>query len=218
MKGIYESCKDAREELAYFMRRLYERGLTTCSGGNLSARVGEGYAIITPSALDKGRLNGDQIGLLSMDGENLTPELKSSIETRMHLLVYRTRPDVKAIVHAHPVMATSFAAMGADINTKLTAEAYAVLGIPAKADYALMGTHGLAERVARAIEGSNVVVMENHGILAVGSTLLAAFDRLEVLEAAAKMTIITTLMRSVSPLSGEKIAELDAWMAEISSK
>lgn len=217
-KTLYDSCLESREELAYFMRRLYENGLTTCSGGNLSVRIGDGHVIITPSALDKGRITADQIGLLSMDGENLTPSLKSSIETQMHLLVYMTRPDVKAIVHAHPVMATSFAAMTVDINTKLTAEAYAVLGVPAKASYALMGTQGLAELVAAAVASSNVIVMENHGILTVGPTLLKAFDRLEVLEAAAKMTILTTLMQRVSPINGERIAELDAWMAAKTAK
>jgi len=215
---MYVSCKESREELAYFMRRLYEQGLTTCSGGNLSMRIGEKHMIITPSALDKGRVTADQIGLLTMDGENLTPYLKASIETQMHIQVYKSRPDVLAVVHAHPVMATSFSAMKTDINTKLTAEAYAVLGVPAKAEYALMGTQGLADRVAGAVKKSNIVVMENHGILAVGPTLLKAFDRLEVLEAAAKMTIITTLMQCVSPITKERIAELDTRMAGKSTK
>lgn len=212
-KELYESCREAREELAYFMRRLYERGLTTCSGGNLSVRVGAGHVIITPSALDKGRMTGEQIGLLTLGGENLTPQLKASMEARMHLRVYEARPDVRAVVHAHPVTATSFSAMSADIDTRLTAEAYAVLGVPVKAPYALMGTDGLAEEVAAAVKGADVVILENHGILTVGPSLLSAFDRLEVLEAAAKMNIITTLMGGASPMNGERIAELDAWRA-----
>lgn len=209
----YESCREAREELAYFMRRLYEQGLTTCSGGNLSARVGEGHVIITPSALDKGRMTGDQIGLLSLEGENRTPRLKASIETGMHLAVYRVRPDVRAVVHAHPVTATAFSALTTDIDTKLTAEAYAVLGVPVKAPYALMGSEGLAERVAEAVMGADVVILENHGILTVGPTLLAAYDRLEVLEAAAKMTVAARLLGGASPLNAERLSELDAWRA-----
>ena len=211
IEALYDSCGEAREELAYFMRRLYERGLTTCSGGNLSVRLDENHVIITPSALDKGRLTADQIGLLTMKGENLTPRLKPSIETQMHLQVYTARSDVTAIVHAHPVMATSFSATHARIDTKLTAEAYAVLGVPAFAEYALMGTQGLADKVCEAAKGADVVVMENHGILTVGPTLLKAFDRLEVLEAAAKMTIITTLMNAASPLTRLRLEELDAW-------
>jgi len=210
---LYGSCMEARDELAYFMRRLYERGLTTCSGGNLSVRIGEEHIVITPSALDKGRITGGQIGLLTLEGKNLTPHLAASIEARMHIRVYEARPDIRAIVHAHPVTATSFAAMTVDINTKLTAEAYTVLGVPAKAPYALMGTEDLADRAAEAVKGADVVILENHGILTVGPTLLAAFDRLEVLEAAAKMTILSTLMRGMSPINGERIAELDEWMA-----
>jgi L-fuculose-phosphate aldolase len=212
VEDLYASCLPAREELAYFMRRLYECGLTTCSGGNLSVRIDEAHAIITPSALDKGRMTPEQIGLMTLSGENLTPRLTASIEAGMHLAVYRTRPDVRAIVHAHPVIATSFSAMKARIDTTLTAEAYAVVGEPALAGYALMGTQALAERVAESVRGADVVLMENHGILAVGNTLLKAFDRLEVLESAAKMTIIARLMGGASPLTPARIEELDALM------
>lgn len=209
----YESYKQKRDELAYFMRRLYEQGLTTCSGGNLSVLTESGHILVTPSALDKGRITGDQIGLIAPDGENLTPELKSSMETEMHRAVYAARPDVKAIVHAHPVTATSFTAIKAPISTTLTAEAYAVLGKPAWAEYALMGTEGLAKAVAAAVKDANVVMMENHGILAAGPTLLKAFDRLEVLEAAAKMTLYTHMMGGASPIVGERLAELDRFRA-----
>ena len=210
---IYESCREAREELAYFMRRLYERGLTTCSGGNLSARVGEAHVIVTPSALDKGRIIGDQVGLITMDGENRTPHLKASIETGMHLAAYRARPDIRAIVHAHPVTATSFAARPGGIDTTLTAEAYTVLGRPAVAPYALMGTRDLADRVAERLAAADVVILENHGILTVGPSLLSAFDRLEVLEAAAKMSLYTALLGGAVPLTPERLSELDAWKA-----
>ena len=206
---LYKSFAVEREELAYFMRRLYEHGLTTCSGGNLSVKTPTGYMLITPSALDKGRITGDQICMISPEGENLTPTLKTSIETEMHRLVYDARADIKAIVHAHPVTATSFAAMKAPILTTLTAEAYAVLGRPAWAEYALMGTRQLAEIVAEKVKGSNVFLMENHGVLAAGPTLLKAFDRLEVLEAAAKMTLYTHIMGGASPIMGERLDELD---------
>lgn len=212
-EDIYKSCREAREELAYFMRRLYERGLTTCSGGNLSTRVGDNHVIITPSALDKGRITGDQIGLMTLEGENLTPALTVSMEAGMHLEVYKARPEVRGIVHAHPVTASGFAAMSRDIDTTLTAEAYAVLGRPGVAPYALMGTPALAESVARAVKDADVVILENHGILTVGSSLLAAFDRLEVLEAAAKMTLFTALLGGAAPLTPERLAELDAWKA-----
>lgn len=209
----YERCLAQREELAYFMRRLYEQGLTTCSGGNLSMKLETGHILITPSALDKGRITADQIGMLSEDGENLTPQLKTSIETDMHISVYKARQDVRAVVHAHPVTATSFTAMKSTLLTTLTAEAYAVLGIPVVAPYALMGTKKLASIVAEAVKGSNIVLMENHGILTTGPTILKAFDRLEVLEAAAKMTLYIHIMGSPSPINGERLEELDRFKA-----
>ncbi len=210
---LYDGYLEEREELAYFMRRLYEQGLTTCSGGNLSVKTATGHILITPAALDKGRIQGNQIGMISPEGENLTPQLKTSIETEMHCRVYEVRPDVKAIVHAHPVSATSFTAMKATILTTLTAEAYAVLGIPAWAEYALMGTSKLAMIVAERITTSNIVLLENHGVLAAGPTLLKAFDRLEVLEAAAKMTLYTHMMGSPSPIDAERLEELNRYKA-----
>jgi len=212
-QALYDGYLKEREELAYFMRRLYEQGLTTCSGGNLSVKTPTGHILITPSALDKGRIQGDQIGMISPEGENLTPLLKTSIETEMHRRVYEARPDVKAIVHAHPVTATSFTAMKATILTTLTAEAYAVLGIPAWAEYALMGTSKLAAIVAERISAANIVLLENHGVLAAGPTLLKAFDRLEVLEAAAKMTLYTHMMGSPSPIDAERLEELNRFKA-----
>jgi L-fuculose-phosphate aldolase len=209
MPDVFEECKTQREEVAYFMRRLYRQGLTTCSGGNLSMRYKDRYVLITPSALDKGEMQGDSIAVLTGDGENLTPGLKTSIETEMHLMVLKARPDVNAVVHAHPVTATSFAALKQDINCHLTAESYSVLGRPQLAPYAMMGTRKLAEVVSQCVKDTNVVIMQNHGVLTVGPTMLKAFDRLEVLETAAKMTWITATMQCPNPMTEEMLEEID---------
>ncbi len=206
----YEALENEREEVAYFMRRLYKQGLTTCSGGNLSLRVAGDIILITPSALDKGELRADQIAMFTLAGENLTPQFKSSIETSMHLSIMRARPDVKAIVHAHPVTATSFAAMNIDINFHLTAEAYAVVGTPVRAPYCLMGTDGLADIVAKCLAKTDVAIMQNHGIITVGKSMLNAFDKIEVTENAAKMTWIAHTMQATSPMSKSQLDEIDA--------
>jgi L-fuculose-phosphate aldolase len=206
--------KDARKEVARFMRRLYDRGLTTASGGNISVRFEKGI-FITPSALDKGTLRAKQIGILTFAGKNLTPELRPSIESAMHLAIYQKRPDVHAIVHAHPPVATSFTATRKGINCTLIAEARAILRTPVIAPYALMGTGELAAIVAAAVALAaepNVILLENHGIVCLGKDLLTAFDRMEVLEAAAKMTLITNLAGDVRPLSGEQLKEIDGLM------
>lgn len=207
----YIDCLKQREELAFFMRRLYKQKLTTCSGGNLSMRLDEKHIIITPSSLDKGFIEAENIALITIDGENLTPNLKPSIETGMHIQAYKTREDIKAIVHAHPTTATSFSAMDKKINIHLTGEAYLVLLNISYCPYVLTGTKELSLAVSNSLKESNIVIMKNHGVTTVGDTLLSAFDRMEVLEAAAQMTINTEIMKSFSPMTYENIKELDEW-------
>jgi len=201
--------KAERKEVARFMRRLYIHGLTTTSGGNISLRISDDVIVITPSATDKGRMRWREVGLMNILGENLTPELRPSIEFEMHLSVYKRNKDIKAIVHAHPVCASAFTAMKSRISTILTAEARAILGDPVLVPYALMGTKDLASVVAGHAVNSDILLLENHGILTTGSTLLQAFDKIEVLENAAKMTLITELTGKKSPLTRERVHQID---------
>jgi len=198
----------AKEDVACFMRRLYAQRLTTTSGGNISFRISD-QVFITPSQTDKATIKAEEIGILSIKGENQTPHLKSSMENKMHLAIYNFRPDVNAIVHAHPIFATSFCISKKEIKTNLAGEAWAVVGTPVKADYQLMGTNDLANVVAEASLKGNVILLENHGVLAVGNNLLQAYDRLEVTEAAAKMTFITDLMGERKELSESELKEID---------
>ena len=203
--------KAARKEVAAFMRRLYNHGLTTTSGGNISLRITEDIIIITPSATDKGRMRWKEVGIMNIFGENLTPDLKPSIESEMHISIYRKKKDIKAIVHAHPVFASAFTAMKSEINTHLTAEACAILGTPLLVPYALMGTVELAALAAENIMNSDILLLENHGILTTGSNLLQAFDKIEVLENAAKMTMIVELTGKKSPLTKSRIFQIDKY-------
>ena len=201
--------KEERKDVARFMRRLYSKGLTTTSGGNISFRLPDDLILITPSATDKGRMRWNEVGLMDLSGKNLTPELKPSIESGMHIEIYRKCEGVKAIVHAHPVCASVFTAIRLRINTNLTAEARAILGDPVFVPYALMGTLDLANVAGEKACESDILLLENHGILTTGASLLSAFDKIEVLENAARMTLITEITRNISPLSKERINEID---------
>ena len=201
--------KKERKEVAMFMRRLYKQGLTSTSGGNISLRISNDIIVIKPSATDKGRMKWREVGLMNILGENLTPELKPSIESGMHLAIYKRKADIKAIVHAHPVCASSFTAMKLSIETNLTAEACAILGTPVVVPYALMGTACLANLAAEYIEKSDILLLENHGVLTTGTNLLQAFDKTEVLENAAKMTLIVNLTRKKSPLTRGRAFEIE---------
>jgi L-fuculose-phosphate aldolase len=207
--GIQEKYKRERKDVAHFMRRLYKHGLTTTSGGNISLRLTDELILITPSATDKGRMKWKEVGIINMSGENLTPHLKSSIETAMHIAIYKKKNDVLAIVHAHPVFASLFTAIKAKINTNLTAEAKAILGDPLFVRYAIMGSRALAEVAAENILKSDILLLENHGILTTGPNLLQAFDKIEVLENAAKMTLMTEVTGRKRPLDKARILEIE---------
>lgn len=208
-----------RAETAYFMRRLYRQCLTTTSGGNLSRRVSVHEVVLTASKSDKAELQPEQVGIVTLDGENLTPELSLSIETSMHLAIYRARPDVQAIVHAHPVTASAFCASGVPLCTHYTAEGYAILGDPVFVPYELMGSGELAERVAEGLRsGAACALLENHGVLAVGGTLLQAFDRLEVLEIAARHTVLLKQLGQARELADRQLNELDTFMGRPASR
>ena len=201
--------KKERKDVARFMRRLYRHGLTTTSGGNISLRLSKDIILITASATDKGTMKWKDVGIMSIKGENLTPDLKLSIEYAMHLNIYKKNNDISAIIHAHPVFATSFTAMKSTIDTSLIAEARAICGEPRFVPYALMGSEDLAEVVAENSADADVLLLENHGILTTGSNLLQAFDKMEVLENAAKMTLIIEMTGRKRRLSIPRIREIE---------
>ena len=201
-----------REQVAYFMRRLYRQVLTTTSGGNLSCRAGAEYIALTPTGVDKGEMQAEQVGIMGLDGRNATPHLKPSIETAMHLAIYQRYAGVQAVVHAHPLTASFFCACDVGINTHLTAEAYAILGEPIMTPYCRMGTTQLAEAVVDGVGQGVCVLLRNHGVLTVGTTLLQAFDRLEVLEVAARQTLMLGPVPRVHELTQAQRDELDVFM------
>lgn len=201
---------ETKRQVAAFMRRLYERNLTTTSGGNISCRTEDGCILLTPSGVDKGVLEPSQILVMTETGDNLTPHLQPSIELHMHLAVYEARQDVQAVVHAHPVTATAFCASGRRINCRYIAESYFIVGDPVAVPYACMGTTELADTVRESAAKGNCMMLANHGVLAAGTNLLDAFNKIEVLEEAAKMTIILDQIGEARPLREEQLTELTA--------
>ena len=204
---------EEKQAVADCMNRLYRQGLTTTSGGNISLRISGDLILLTASATDKGNMMADEIAEIGMDGANHTPHLKPSIETSMHLEIYKCLPHVQAIVHAHPPMASTFVAPRKSINVRLIAEAYAIVGEPQIAPYALMGSAELAETVAGSFKKHTFcVLMENHGVLCVGDTLLQAFDRIEVLENTAKINLYAAQLGGGVELDETQLREIDAMM------
>jgi len=197
-----------KNEVAKYMRRLYEQKLTSCSSGNVSARLNDNLIAITPSQTDKAFVQADDIGLVTLAGKSLDDTKQLSMETEMHLAIYRARPDVMAIVHAHPVYATSFAVSPLKLDVSLTGESFAVLGEPILAPYALMGSDSLAESAATAAKKGNVILLQNHGVLTVGKDLYQAYDRMEIVEFAAKIQLITHILGNATQLKDVQLAAI----------
>lgn len=198
-----------RIRVAETMRRLYDRRLTTVSGGNVSMRNTEGYVFITASQSDKSCIDMRKVIVLSPDGENLTPKLKPSMETQMHLNIYKSRPDVLAIVHSHPVYASTFAVAEMAVDSAITGESRYMLGNVGLVEYHLMGSSRLADACAKVMSTTNAAIMVKHGAITVGKTLFEAFDRMEVLENTAHINLNLQTLNCQSRLSEEEVAEID---------
>jgi len=212
--------KEEKFELAKIMRRLYKMKLTTTLGGNISVRTNDNTVLITPSGTDKGEISPDDIGELTLNGKIVGNSFKPSIESNMHTSIYKNRPNIKAVIHAHPPLLSAFAASSAEIKNNMTVETYAILGDIAYADYALIGTKALATNCVNATKNANTILMRKHGALTLGKSLLEAFDRMEVFENAAKLTHLfsTDFSASLSALSVSEMIEIDKMLQNNTKK
>ena len=199
--------REERELVAFTMGRLYKRGLTTATGGNVSMRSGD-YMFITPSGKDKESLTYSDIAILKVStGEQIGTNFKLSIESQMHREIY-LKTNVSAVVHSHPTFASLFSALDEKINTHIIAETYYLLDEVVKVPYELMGTKALADKVSEYAKNSCALLLENHGALTTGKTLLSAFDRMEVLEQSAKLTYLSRGFSKTNDISGDRLTAI----------
>ena len=181
-----------RDQVALTMARIYGREMTTTSGGNISIRDEDGHIWMSPARVDKGNLTRGDIAKVSLDGEQLEGPHPPSSECPFHLAVYRVRPDIKAIIHAHPSALVSFSICGQVPDTRVFPESRNVCGKVAFAPYAIPGSEALGQSIATQFAANAdtlCVVMENHGIVVGGLDLSDTFKRFETLEFTAKTII-----------------------------
>ena len=177
-------------------RRLWQRGLVAASDGNISCRLDDGTFLITPSGVAKGFLSEDDILVVDAEGRVLSGQAKPSIETGMHLAVYRVRPEVEALVHAHPPLTTAFTLTERDMNEDAPDEVKLQLGRIVRAKYGEAGSAELAQNVAEAAAtGADAVLLSRHGALTTGADPLRALFRMESLEQAAKTMLAARLLK-----------------------
>ena len=206
------------DELVKAMERIYRYSMTTTSGGNLSIRDDDGSIWITPARVDKGNLTREDIVHVLPDGK-VEGRHPASSEFPFHRKIYELRPDLKAIVHAHPVALVAFSISGITPKTKLLAKAHAVCGQVGFAPYALPGSTQLGENIAKVFaEGFNCVLLENHGVAIGGTSFKEAFERFETLEFSCRTSLKCRAL-GITPhfLTDEQLSKASARSVELES-
>jgi ribulose-5-phosphate 4-epimerase/fuculose-1-phosphate aldolase len=194
-----------RDEILETIERIYRYGMTTVSGGNVSMREDNGDIWITPSHLDKGGLRREDIVCVQGNGATEGCHAPSS-ELPCHREIYRARPDIRAIVHAHPPALVAFSLIREVPNTRLLPQASLVCRDVGFAGYELPGSLALGRSVAGAFgQGHDCVILENHGVVVGGSNLSEAFCRFETLEFVAKTIIRAKALGPVRYLTDEQV-------------
>ena len=197
-----------RADIVEVGRRMYARGYTASNDGNISVRLGGDRLLMTPKGVCKGFMTADMMSVTDLDGRKLQGERDPSSEILMHLEVYRQRPDVQAVVHAHPPIATGFAVAGIPLDRAVLAEVLTTLGSVPIAAYATPSTRELPEAVRKYIRAHDGMLLANHGALTVGGDVFDAYYKMETIEHFAKISLVARTLGREHVLSREEVTRL----------
>jgi L-fuculose-phosphate aldolase len=193
-----------RNEIVRVCHHLYERGLIAGGEGNVSARLEDGNILVTPSGASKIDVSESDLVIVNPDGKPVAGSGRASSELGMHLRIYRLRPDVGAVVHAHPPFATAFAVAGEDLMAPVLPEILVQIGGVPLVPYATPGSPALAAAIEPFLPHHDAFLMANHGATAYGSTLSIAHQRMESLEHAARILFSAKALGHVATLTADE--------------
>ena len=198
-----------KAEIVRITQTMYHSGMINLFEGNVSMRVGD-VMLLTPSQQDKGQMTPDMIIELDLNGNVLyAPEgLRPSVEYRMHAAAYRMRPDIRAVVHNHSACATAYAMAGKPIASDAFLELNLLFGQVPVVPYGMLGTEAIYAGMEPLLQDYHVVLLENHGLLAVGPDLTTAYSRAEAAEKMAKILILTNQLGGEKPLPAEELEKV----------
>jgi L-fuculose-phosphate aldolase len=199
-----------KELMCEIGRRIWIKGFCAGNEGNHSYRIGEDRVLCTPTGISKGFLKPDDLCVVDMEGKQVSGRRKRTSEVLLHLTIYKERPEIKAVIHSHPPHATAFAVAGVDLPTCVHPEAEVFLGPVKTAKYVTPGDHRLPESIKPFIKDSNTILLGNHGTVCFDVDLEQCYYKLEIVDAYARILLLTKQLGSVNTLSSDQLGELIA--------
>ncbi len=202
------SKQQVRKDIVEVGRRLYRQGFVAANDGNITVRIGDNEVLTTPTGVSKGYMEPEMIVKVNLAGEKLAGPLEPSSELQMHLEVYRARPDVFAVLHAHPPAATAFAVTGRALDRPVLPEIVVALGEVPLARYGTPSTGEVPESIRPYLKDHDAVLLENHGVLTLGTDIYKALFKMENIEHFARISIYARLLGGEQELSSEEVKKL----------
>jgi L-fuculose-phosphate aldolase len=197
-----------RADIVEVGRRMYARGYTASNDGNISVRLDAGRLLMTPRSVCKGFMDPAMMCITDLEGTKLAGDRDPSSEMQMHLEVYRQRPDVNAVVHAHPPVATAFAVAGIPLDRAVLAEVVTTLGSVPIAEYATPSTTELPAAVRKYVKAHDGMLLANHGALTLGADLYSAYYKMETIEHFANISFVARMLGGERLLSRDEVLRL----------
>ena len=199
-----------RRDIVEVGRRLWMRGFVASNDGNISVRISPDRLLMTPASVSKGFMTSEMMVVTDLSGAvvEAAPGRKPSSEALMHLVVYHERPDVNAVVHAHPPLSTGFAVAGIPLDRAVLAEVVTTLGSIPIAEYGTPSTREMADTVRPLIKAHDGVLLANHGALALGRDLFQAYYKMETIEHFAQISLVARQLGREHLLSREEVGRL----------
>jgi L-fuculose-phosphate aldolase len=206
--GALKSEDEHRRDICAVGRWIHQRGYVAATDGNISVRLDPRRVLTSPTAISKGMMAPDDLVVTDLEGKKLSGRRNPSSELAMHLLIYRRRPDIHSVCHAHPPTATGYAAAGLPLNKALVSEIVLALGCIPVARYGTPGTPELTEALEPLVQHYDAILMANHGVVTCGPDLLTAYFRMETTEHFARVALVTELLGKQVLLSGADVEKL----------
>ena len=200
--------EQVRADIVEAGRRLYARAYVASNDGNISARLDDTRLITTPKSVSKGFMTPDMMVIVDYEGKKLAGDRDASSELPMHLEIYRSRPDVNAVVHAHPPLATGFAVAGIPLTRAVLAEVVTTLGSIPIAEYGTPSTRELPDAVRKYIKAHDGLLLANHGAVTCCKTVMSAYYKMETIEHFAKISLVARLLGREHLISREEVERL----------